>query len=107
MSECSNKGVMKEKCENHSNCMKLIQAVLDGSASSEEIEHFKTNIEQCIPCIEGYELEKTIKESLNTKVDKKCCPKSTLEAIKSKIGISMGAILVILIEVKLFHLFFS
>lgn len=102
MALCSDNVSMKEECENHNKCMKMIQAVLDGSATPEELEHFKDNIEVCKPCIEGYELEKSIKESLQTKVEKKCCPSNTLNQLKMKIG--LGIILVVCIfEIR--HLF--
>ncbi|MCA0365195.1 MAG: hypothetical protein LCH67_14220 [Bacteroidetes bacterium] len=100
MALCSGNVSMKEECENHNKCMKMIQAVLDGSATPEELEHFKDNIEVCKPCIEGYELEKSIKESLQTKVEKKCCPKQTFEAIKLKIGIASLLVLGLLIKIK-------
>jgi hypothetical protein len=79
---------MKEKCDNHEQCMKLIQAVLDGSATEAEMNHFKNNMDECKPCIEGYELEKSIKASLQDKVEKKCCPSSTIDQLKLKLGIT-------------------
>ncbi len=88
MTTSTNVEIKKEKCENHQECMKLIQAVLDGSASALEMEHFKNNIEQCTPCIEGFELEKSIKDSLHNKVEKKCCPSSTIDQLKLKLGIT-------------------
>lgn len=91
-------GIKKEKCENHEECMKLIQAVLDGSASATEMEHFKNNIEQCTPCIEGFELEKSIKESLHDKVEKKCCPTSTINQLKLKLGITALIMIGLLLE---------
>ncbi|MGL4631985.1 MAG: hypothetical protein ACRCVT_12350 [Leadbetterella sp.] len=88
MSSTGTKKEMKEHCENHEECMKMIQAVLDGSATEVEIKHFRENKEKCQPCIEGYELEKSIKESLQSKLEKKCCPQSTLDQLKIKIGIT-------------------
>jgi hypothetical protein len=88
MDRGTNSEIMKDKCENHEECMKLIQAVLDGSASASEMEHFKNNMDNCKPCIEGYELEKSIKFSLHDKVEKKCCPSSTIDQLKLKLGIT-------------------
>lgn len=85
--------VKKEKCENHEACLKMIQAVLDGSASETEINHFKENLESCLPCIENYELEKSIKSSLQDKLEKKCCPNSIVNQLKVKIGIASVLIL--------------
>jgi hypothetical protein len=91
---------MKEKCENHEQCMKLIQAVLDGSATEAEMNHFKNNMDECKPCIEGYELEKSIKHSLQDKVEKKCCPSSTINQLKLKLGITALFLVVICIGIN-------
>jgi hypothetical protein len=107
MALCTGNAKMKEQCENHEKCMKMIQAVLDGSASTEEMEHFKSNIEVCLPCIEGYELEKSIKSTLQLKVEKKCCPEKTLEIIKLKIGIATILVLGIILKVKFIKEIFS
>jgi anti-sigma factor (TIGR02949 family) len=100
MAECSGNVLMKEECENHEKCMKMIQAVLDGSASKEEIEHFKSNIDVCKPCFDGYQLEKSIKDSLQTKVEKKCCPQNTVDQLKAKIGIGLLLLGGFLIKLK-------
>jgi len=80
------KQVMKQKCEHHAECMKIIQSILDDEATDAEKEHFKENIEKCIPCIESYRLEKCIKDSLNLKIEKKPCPQSILDTIITKIN---------------------
>ena len=100
MAQCSGNHLTKEECENQEKCMKMIQAVLDGSATPEEIEHFKNNIEVCKPCVDGYELEKSIKESLKTKLDKVCCPQKTIEQLKVKIGIGLILIMGLVIKIK-------
>ncbi|WP_197491722.1 MULTISPECIES: hypothetical protein [Emticicia] len=87
--------------------MKMIQAVLDGSASAEEIEHFKQNMDVCMPCIETYKLEKCMKEAMQEKVEKKCCPEKLVLDIKAKIGLSLLVLGFIAVEVKLYSIFFS
>lgn len=98
---------MKYQCENHQKCMKMIQAVLDGSASAEEVEHFKQNMDACMPCIETYKLEKCVKEAMQVKVEKKCCPEKLVLDIKAKIGLTLLVIGFIAVEVKLYHILFS
>jgi anti-sigma factor (TIGR02949 family) len=105
MAENSGTVEMKQKCENQAKCMQMIQAVLDGSATKEEIEHFKSNIDVCMPCIEVYELEKGIKNILNTKIEKKCCPQQTIDLLKAKIGLAGILFISTIIEIKLFHIF--
>lgn len=108
MSQPQDCGEKKQHCENHENCMKMIQSVIDGSATKEEIEHFKANMDLCQPCIDGYELEKSIKEALNVKLEKKCCPNQTISNIKAKLG--LGALLlvgIVIIKCKLINILFQ
>jgi hypothetical protein len=98
---------MKQKCDNQQKCMKMIQAVLDGSASAEEVEHFKLNMDACMPCIETYKLEKSVKEAMQGKVEKKCCPQSIIVDIRAKIGLALLLLGFIFVEVKLYHILFS
>jgi anti-sigma factor (TIGR02949 family) len=106
MTECSGNVLLKEECENHEKCMKMIQAVLDGSASPEEIEHFKSNMEVCKPCFDGYELEKSIKNCLQTKVEKKNCPQNTVDQLKAKIGIGLVLLANLIIKIKVIQAIF-
>ncbi len=77
---------MKQNCEHHADCMKIIQAILDDEATDAEKDHFRDNMDKCIPCIESYRLEKCIKDSLQFKVEKKPCPQNILNTILSKIN---------------------
>ncbi|NBA85137.1 hypothetical protein GVN16_05160 [Emticicia sp. CRIBPO] len=99
--------VKKQHCENHQKCMEMIQAVLDGSASPDEIEHFKSHIDECLPCIEGYELEKSIKEGLKNKIERKCCPQKTVDLLKVKIGVSLFILGFVVVEIKIIQLIFQ
>ncbi|WP_379848337.1 zf-HC2 domain-containing protein [Larkinella bovis] len=76
----------KESCEHQAKCLKRIQAILDGGATDEEKEYFKQHIEICQPCIDMYNLEKCIKEALQGKVEKKCCPDKIAAAIQAEIN---------------------
>ncbi|TAE41717.1 MAG: hypothetical protein EAZ70_00260 [Runella slithyformis] len=76
----------KTYCEHHAECLKKIQAVLDGEATEVEKDHFRENMEECLHCIKMYHLEKCVKEVLQSKVDKKICPDNLLAAIKLKLN---------------------
>ncbi|MFC0185051.1 phosphohydrolase [Pseudarcicella hirudinis] len=65
--------------------MKIIQLILDGQATDDQITHFKSNVDKCLPCEKGYELEKCIKETMQLRLEKKCVPTSLLDCIKRKI----------------------
>lgn len=106
MSEAKKENELKHHCENHEKCMQMIQAVLDGSATEEEMLHFKSNMDQCMPCIENFSLEKSIKESLQQKIEKKCCPEATIARIKTSLGFASILLAFSLVEIKLVQLFF-
>lgn len=72
-------------CSENSECMKLLQLMLDGEASEEEAKIFNDHIEKCMPCYEYYNLEKTIKEIIQTKIERKAVPGDLVDSIKSKI----------------------
>lgn len=100
------KSEIKHNCENHDRCMEMIQAVLDGSATKEEMEHFKNEMQTCLPCIEGHDLQKSIKEALNIKLEKKCCPHDTVSKIRQKIGIAGLIVGFAILEIQVIHLIF-
>ncbi|WP_055150864.1 hypothetical protein [Jiulongibacter sediminis] len=97
---------LKHHCENHERCMEMIQAVLDGSATPEEMQHYKTEMNRCLPCIEGEELQKSIKHALNAKIEKKCCPEQTISQIKSKLSVASLLLLLLVAEIKLIDIYF-
>lgn len=66
-------------------CLELLELVADGEASPEEEKHFNDHINECLPCFETYNLEKSIKEMLQTKLDKKQVPEDLINSIKQKI----------------------
>lgn len=97
---------VKHNCQNHERCMEMIQAVLDGSASKEEMEHFKNEMDTCLPCIEGHELQKSIKEALSVKLEKKCCPKATVSSIREKLGFATMILAIAILQIKVIQAVF-
>jgi anti-sigma factor (TIGR02949 family) len=78
---------MKEKCEHHNDCMKLIQMVLDGEATPDQIQHVSQNLGKCLPCQKGYQLEKAVKEALQLRIERKAVPESLAESIRQRINL--------------------
>ncbi len=76
----------KEDCSNQTECLKLLQAVLDGDATPEQREHFlNEHLEGCLPCYKNYNLELMLREKIKTK----CCseaPDDLMAAIKQKVN---------------------
>ncbi|AQG81433.1 hypothetical protein AWR27_20200 [Spirosoma montaniterrae] len=76
---------MKEHCDHQADCLKMIQLILDGEATEQQLARLRDNLETCQPCIRMYHLEKEIKELLTKKMEKRCCPDQLVATIKAKI----------------------
>ncbi len=73
-----------EKC-NDPRCIETLQLIIDGQAGPEDDAFFQSHIQECMPCYRKYSLEKSIKDVLLLKVEKKCVPSELINAIKEKI----------------------
>jgi mycothiol system anti-sigma-R factor len=66
-------------------CMEMLQFILDGQATPEQKEYFRSHMDQCMPCFKSYHLDMAIKELVQTK----CCageaPTELVTSIKSQI----------------------
>lgn len=76
---------MKHDCSHRTDCLKMIQLILDGEATDQQLAKLKINLESCKPCIEMYHLEKEVKELLTKRIEKRCCPDQLVATIKSRI----------------------
>jgi anti-sigma factor (TIGR02949 family) len=79
-----------QDCKNRHECMRAIQMILDNEASYEQLEHFNQHIDKCLPCIENYNLEVTIRQILSDKIERKTVPTEVINAIKVKISDSVA-----------------
>lgn len=84
-SSSSAEPAMKEHCSHQADCLKMIQLILDGEATEQQLARLKVNLETCKPCIEMYHLEKEVKELLTKRMEKRCCPDQLVATIKAKI----------------------
>jgi len=69
----------------HSECLKILNLVLDEEASPEEQEYFKKHIETCMPYYEIYSVDKAIKDLIKEKCYNKQVPQSLIDQIKKQI----------------------
>ena len=76
---------MKEHCDHQADCLKMIQLILDGEATEQQLAKLQINLETCQPCIQMYHLEKEVKELLTKRMEKRCCPDELVATIKSRI----------------------
>ena len=76
------------KSHNQDCCPEIIQKVflvLDGELSPKEEKEFLSHLEECPHCLEMYSIEKTFKEFLTKKLQKKQVNNSVINSIKEKI----------------------
>ena len=69
-----------------STCVEMLQFILDGEASPEQKEYFKTHMDKCMPCFKGYELDMAIRQLVKSK----CCGGDAPEELVEKIKITIG-----------------
>ncbi len=77
---------MKHHCDHQADCLKMIQLIIDGEATAQQLERLTVNLETCRPCIEMYHLEKEIKQLMQDRMEKKCCPDQLIATIQAKIS---------------------
>lgn len=75
----------QEKCKESKKCIEILELLLDGEASKEQEAFYYDHIEKCMPCYQYYNLDKTIKEILKTKIERKPVPQDLVSNIKLKI----------------------
>ncbi|MCW5912270.1 MAG: mycothiol system anti-sigma-R factor [Cyclobacteriaceae bacterium] len=67
-------------------CMEMLQVIIDGEATDEQQEYFKSHMDRCLPCFKSYDLDMAIKRLLKSR----CCggdaPADLVEQIKLQIG---------------------
>ena len=89
---------MKTNCSHQSDCMKLIQRILDKEATAVEEARFLANKDHCSSCREGHELELALRKALKSKCTSSC-PTGLLDSIRAKIS---SILLLILLFIPLF-----
>jgi len=67
-------------------CMEMLQLILDGEATAEQRNYFKTHMDHCMPCFKSYELDMTIKELLKNKCCGGAAPDDLIMQIKNQIS---------------------
>jgi len=73
----------QEKCNE---CLQNLHLLIDDEADDTQKTYFNTHLEECIPCLKAYNLEKTVKELVQNKVANKTIPQNLLDKIREKIG---------------------
>ncbi len=69
----------------NASCMEMLQLVLDGQATDEQVAYWKTHLGLCQPCYEKYQVDQAIKEAIKSEC---CCskiPQEVIEQLKARI----------------------
>ncbi len=80
-------GITCKPCEN-GNCQKLadlVPVILDGEATAEEKDFFKSHANGCKPCMSKYNIEQKLLKAVRDKLNRKCCPERLKNKIKKTI----------------------
>lgn len=64
----------------------VLQIVIDGEASPEEVAFVEHSISSCSNCSECYELYKSLKDCVQEKIQKRVVPTDLINCIKAKIN---------------------
>lgn len=87
----SNNGFLKKVSSNSTcyQCLQNLSLMIDGEATNEQEVFFKKHIDECIPCLDSYNVEKSVKEFLQKKIENKPIPSTLIENIKNKIALML------------------
>jgi len=66
-------------------CLCRLNSVLDGEATKEEMIYLQEHIDQCSPCYNHYNIEKSVKEVIKHKLEQKPVPANLIESIRGNI----------------------
>ena len=69
----------------NANCMEMLQIVIDGQATEEQVKYWKEHMGICQPCYDKYQVDSAVIEKVKTEC---CCskiPQDVIEQLSSKI----------------------
>lgn len=72
-------------CTDRTLCQEMLYRIVDGQASTEEEATFGRKIENCMTCFKQYQYEKSMRDVIVSKIDKKSVPSSLAEDIIFKV----------------------
>lgn len=67
-------------------CLEMLNSILDGEASTEQKEYFRSHMDGCMPCFKAYNLDMAIKELLQTR----CCGEEAPADLIDKIKVTIS-----------------
>lgn len=82
------KDLPKNSASSCGNCEKvheILHVIIDDEATQDEENFFKDHVDDCSPCLEKYNIEKSLIDKIKSKLSHKCCPENIVKSIKENI----------------------
>lgn len=73
-------------CSDFSECMEILNLILDNEATKEQTDYFRVHIEGCMVCFQHYEVEQYIRELIKNKLVQQPVPVDLANRIREKIN---------------------
>jgi len=76
------------KCGDNNNCKQLaeiLHLVIDNQATPDQENFFNQHIHDCAPCLDHYEIDKSLQAIIKERLLKKECCSSLLDSIRTQI----------------------
>lgn len=74
-----------EMSEEDKRCMRLVPFVVDNEAEPDDLKLFEQRINHCTKLADYYQLEKALKQALQSKIERISVPDDLINSIKLKI----------------------
>ena len=72
-------------CRNFDKCYEILKLIVDDQASREQQEYFKEHMENCMHCLQEYNLEQEIKQMIRQQADRQTVPSDLIDTIRTAI----------------------
>ncbi|NJO03919.1 MAG: hypothetical protein HC880_21590 [Bacteroidia bacterium] len=76
----------ESNCPECDKCLQVLQIVLDGEGSPEEATYVDHHIQSCPNCLDCYETDKALRETVKEKLTRKEVPYELIAFIKAKVS---------------------
>lgn len=68
--------------EGYKKCLEIINLILDGEATEDQMKYFEGNIKCCEKSMEFYHIEKCVKDAVIHKIKYKTVPEDLIDCVK-------------------------
>lgn len=76
---------MMNSCPEEQECLQVLEVILDQESSPEEEKIYFEHIQKCWHCFQNYNLEKSIRQLIRSKIEHRKVPEDLIKKIKSEI----------------------